>query len=50
LMPPVVGWIGQAIGFSGLPYYLLACLALLYMTIIVCNRKTGFGLTKEEAA
>jgi len=50
LMPPVVGWIGQAIGFSGLPYYLLGCLALLYMTIIVCNRKTGFGLAKEEAA
>jgi len=49
-MPPVVGWIGQAIGFDGLPYYLLGCLALLYMTIIVCNRKTGFGLAKEEAA
>jgi len=49
-MPPVVGWIGQAIGFEGLPYYLLGCLALLYMTIIVCNRKTGFGLAKEEAA
>ena len=50
LMPPVVGWIGQAIGFSGLPFYLLACLALLYMSIIVCNKKTGFGLTKKEAA
>jgi len=49
-MPPVVGWIGQAIGFDGLPYYLLGCLALLYMTIIVCNRKTGFGMAKEEAA
>jgi len=49
LMPPVVGWIGQSIGFSGLPYYLLGCLALLYMTIIVCNQKTGFGLTKKEA-
>jgi hypothetical protein len=33
-----------------LPYYLLGCLALLYMTIIVCNRKTGFGAAKEEAA
>jgi len=48
LMPPVVGWIGQAIGFSGLPFYLLACLALLYMSIIVCNKKTGFGLAKKE--
>lgn len=43
LMPPIVGWIGEAIGFSGLPYYLLGCLALLYMSIIVCNKKTGFG-------
>lgn len=50
LMPPVVGWVGQAIGFSGLPYFLLACLALLYMTILICNKKTGFGLVKEEAA
>lgn len=50
LMPPIVGWIGQAIGFSGLPFYLLACLALLYMSIIVCNKKTGFGLVKKEAA
>ena len=49
-MPPVVGWIGQAIGFDGLPYYLLGCLALLYMTIIVCNRKTGFGLAKPQTA
>ena len=47
LMPPVVGWIGQAIGFSGLPFYLLGCLALLYMTFLVCNKKTGFG--KEQA-
>lgn len=47
LMPPVVGWVGQSIGFSGLPYYLLACIALLYMTIIVCNKKTGF--VKEQA-
>jgi len=47
LMPPVVGWVGQSIGFTGLPYYLLACFALLYMTIIVCNKKTGFG--KEQA-
>lgn len=50
LMPPVVGWIGQAIGFSGLPYYLLACLALLYLSIFVCNRKTGFGHETAEAA
>ena len=50
LMPPVVGWIGQVIGFGGLPYYLLGCLALLYMTIIVCNRKTGFGLAKPQTA
>lgn len=49
LMPPVVGWIGQSIGFSGLPYYLLGCLALLYMTILVCNQKTGFGSAKPEA-
>ena len=47
LMPPIVGWVGQSIGFAGLPYYLLACIALLYMTIIVCNKKTGFG--KEQA-
>lgn len=47
LMPPVVGWIGQAIGFSGLPFFLLGCLALLYMTFLVCNKKTGFG--KEQA-
>ncbi|MDD4311129.1 MAG: MFS transporter [Eubacteriales bacterium] len=50
LMPPLVGWIGQVVGFSGLPYYLLACLALLYMTILVCNRETGFGSAKTEAA
>ena len=49
-MPPVVGWIGQAIGFAGLPYYLLGCLALLYMTIIVCNKKTGFGKSEAQAA
>ncbi len=49
-MPPVVGWIGQAIGFGGLPYFLLGCLALLYMTIIVCNRKTGFGIAKPQTA
>ena len=49
LMPPVVGWIGQSIGFAGLPYYLLACIALLYVTILVCNRKTGFGKHTAEA-
>ena len=31
------------------PVTLLACLALLYMSIIVCNKKTGFGLAKKEA-
>ena len=50
LIPPLVGWIGQNYGFSWLPYFLLACLALLYMTIVVCNRQTGFGQTKTEAA
>lgn len=50
LMPPIVGWVGQSIGFAGLPYYLLACIALLYMTILVCNKKTGFGTAKTEAA
>ncbi|MDP3447751.1 MAG: MFS transporter [Eubacteriales bacterium] len=50
LMPPLVGWIGQDFGFSWLPFYLLGCLAALYVTIIVCNRKTGFGLTKKETA
>ncbi len=50
LMPPVVGWVGQLVGFAGLPYFLLACIALLYMTIIVCNRKTGFGITKTQEA
>jgi hypothetical protein len=49
-MPPLVGWIGQDFGFSWLPFYLLGCLAALYVTIIVCNRKTGFGLTKKETA
>ena len=50
LMPPVVGWAGQALGFGWLPYYLLVCLAFLYMTILVCNKKTGFGQAKIEAA
>jgi len=50
LMPPLVGWIGQDFGFSWLPFYLLACLAALYVTIVVCNRQTGFGLVKKEAA
>ncbi|NCB06334.1 MAG: MFS transporter, partial [Clostridia bacterium] len=49
LMPPLVGWVGQVVGFSGLPYYLLACLALLYMTILVCNRETGFGKEPAQA-
>lgn len=48
LMPPIVGWIGQAFGFAGLPYYLLACLVLLYLSIIVCNQKTGFGHNATE--
>ena len=46
LMPPVVGWVGQAFGFSGIPYYLLVCLVLLYGSIIVCNKQTGFGHAK----
>ncbi len=50
LMPPIVGWIGQDFGFSWLPFYLLACLAALYVTIVVCNKKTGFGLAKTEEA
>jgi len=50
LMPPIVGWIGQDFGFSWLPFYLLACLAALYVTIVICNRQTGFGLVKKEAA
>jgi len=50
LMPPLVGWIGQDFGFSWLPFYLLACLAALYVTIVICNRQTGFGLVKKEAA
>ena len=49
LIPPLVGWIGQNHGFTWLPYFLLVCLALLYMTIVVCNRQTGFGQTKTEA-
>jgi len=49
LIPPLVGWIGQNHGFTWLPYFLLACLALLYMTIVVCNLQTGFGQTKTEA-
>jgi fucose permease len=43
VMPPLVGWAGQAIGFGGFPYYLLACLAALYASILICNRRTGFG-------
>lgn len=50
LMPPLVGWIGQNYGFAWLPYYLLGCIALLYATIVVCNKKTGFGIAKKEAA
>jgi len=49
LIPPLVGWIGQDYGFTGLPYFLLICLAMLYLTIVVCNRKTGFGVAKKEA-
>ena len=50
LMPPLVGWVGQSFGFGGLPYYLLACLALLYMTIIVCNKRTGFEQPEIQTA
>jgi fucose permease len=42
LMPPLVGWVGQRAGFNALPYYLLACLAALLVSIVVCNRQTGF--------
>lgn len=42
LMPPLVGWIGQKLGFAALPYYLLACLCALFASIVICNRKTGF--------
>lgn len=49
LIPPLVGWIGQDYGFTGLPYFLLICLALLYLTIVVCNGKTGFGKEQAEA-
>ncbi len=42
LMPPLVGWIGQKTGFILLPYYLLACLIGLSVTIAACNRITGF--------
>ncbi len=50
LMPPIVGWVGQSFGFSGLPYYLLACLVLLYLSIVVCNKRTGFGQPKAKEA
>ncbi|HAX39867.1 MAG TPA: MFS transporter [Clostridiales bacterium] len=49
LMPPLVGWVGQTFGFTWLPYYLLACLAGLYATIVICNKKTGFGVSKTES-
>ncbi len=48
LMPPLVGWIGQKAGFAALPYYLLACLGALFVSIIICNQKTGFE-TKSKA-
>ena len=50
VMPPLVGWIGQTIGFGGFPYYLLACLAALYASILLCNRKTGYGRAQEAEA
>ncbi|NLI53207.1 MAG: MFS transporter [Clostridiales bacterium] len=50
LMPPLVGWIGQTYGFGGLPYFLLACLAALYVTIAACNRTTGFGRAEVKPA
>ena len=50
LMPPVVGWFGERFGFSGLPYYILVCLALLYASILLCNRKTGFARKETEKA
>jgi fucose permease len=48
LMPPLVGWIGQKAGFAALPYYLLACLGALLISIIICNRKTGFEIKKKH--
>lgn len=47
LMPPLVGWIGQKIGFVALPYYLLVCLCALFVSIVVCNRKTGFEIKNK---
>ena len=48
LMPPLVGWVGQKIGFGILPYYLLACLLALSVAIVLCNRKTGFGMITNK--
>ncbi len=50
LMPPLVGLAGERIGFSWLPYYLFGCLVLLYLSILVCDRKTGFEPKKTQAA
>jgi len=46
LMPPLVGWLGQRFGFSGLPYFLLLCLIALFVSTAACNRKTGFACAK----
>ncbi len=48
LMPPLVGWIGQKAGFAALPYYLLACLAALFVSILICNQKTGFETKRKS--
>jgi len=47
LMPPLVGWVGQNAGFAALPYYLLACLGALFVSIIACNQKTGFEVKSK---
>ncbi|MPM95808.1 hypothetical protein SDC9_142963 [bioreactor metagenome] len=50
LIPPLVGWIGQDHGFFWMPYFLLVCLALLYVTFVACNRRTGFGQKNVKAS
>ena len=44
LMPPLVGLMGQTVGFGILPYYQLLCLAALSVAIVLCDRRTGFGV------
>ena len=49
LIPPLVGWIGQNHGFAWLPYFLMACLALLFASYLTCNKQTGFGQPATDA-